>query len=114
MATPSRTTLRWAGATTSPSRTSTRSALPGPSSSSTDLFAARFEVEGSHPIGWPESGLMISGAPGVQRQGRVVGSFFAWTDERSGDGDIYALLVRSDGTSGAEWPADGLLVCGVA
>jgi len=88
--------------------------LPGPSSSSTDLFAARFEVEGSHPIGWPESGLVISGAPGVQRQGRIVGSFFAWTDERSGDGDIYALLVRSDGTSGAEWPADGLLVCGVA
>jgi hypothetical protein len=40
--------------------------------------------------------------------------FFAWTDERSGDGDIYALGLREDGTAGSEWPVDGLQVCGVA
>ena len=89
--------------------------LPEPAVSSTDLYAARIEVEGSHPAGWPESGLLVSGAPGVQRQGRVIGSaFFAWTDERSGDGDIYAQLLRSDGTRPPEWPVDGLMVCGVA
>ena len=96
--------------------------LPEPAATSTDLYAARIDVEGSHPAGWPEGGLLVCGAPGVQRQGRVVGAgsefygprdFFAWTDERSGDGDIYAQEVNSDGTRPADWPADGLLVCGV-
>jgi hypothetical protein len=91
--------------------------LPEPAATSTDLYAARFEVEGSHPAGWPESGLLVCAAPGVQRQGRLFGgggTFFAWTDERSGDGDIYAQELRSDGTRPPEWPVDGLLVCGVA
>ena len=90
--------------------------VPGPSASSTDLYAARFEVEGSHPAGWPASGLLVCGAPGVQRQGRIGngGGFLAWTDERSGDGDIYAQELRADGTLPPEWPVNGLLVCGVA
>jgi hypothetical protein len=97
--------------------------LPVPAASSTDLYAARLEVEGSHPAGWSANGLLVSGAPGVQRQGRVIGAggglygpraFFAWTDERSGDGDIYALELGNDGTLPPEWPVNGLLVCGVA
>jgi hypothetical protein len=100
--------------------------LPEPSASSTDLYVSRTEVEGSHPAGWPVGGLLVCGAAGVQRQGRLLNTtvtrpgwpdertFFAWTDERSGDGDIYALEVRADGTRPTEWPVDGLLVCGVA
>ena len=91
--------------------------LPGPSATSTDLYAARFEVEGSHPVGWPAGGLLVCDAPGVQRQARLFGggtTFFAWTDERSGDGDIYAQELRSDGTLPPDWPVNGLLVCGVA
>ena len=89
--------------------------LPAASPTSTDLFAARFDVNGARPSGWPETGLRVCGAPGVQRQGRVLGNlFFAWTDERSGDGDIYALELVADGTHAVEWPDDGLLVCGVA
>ena len=100
--------------------------LPGPSASSTDLYASRTGVEGSHPAGWPAGGLRVCGAAGVQRQGRLLTTavtrpgwpeertFFAWTDERSGDGDIYALELRGDGTRPTEWPVDGLLVCGVA
>src|SRR5262249_22332669 len=92
--------------------------LPAPSPNSTDLYAARLEVEGSRSAGWPDTGLVVCGAPGVQRQGRVFrqggGAFFAWTDERSGDGDIYAQRVLDAGGLPAEWPANGLLVCGVA
>lgn len=97
--------------------------LPEPAATSTDLYASRTEVEGSHPAGWPASGVLVCGAPGVQRQGRVTGAggglygsraFFAWTDERSGDGDIYAQEIGDDGTQAPEWPAGGLLVCGVA
>jgi hypothetical protein len=97
--------------------------LPGPSPSSTDLFATRIDAQGSHPAGWPASGLLVCGAPGVQRQGRLVTTgygyyggrvFVAWTDERSGDGDIYAKELRNDGTLPTEWPVNGLPVCGVA
>ena len=97
--------------------------LPGPSPTSTDLYAARIDAEGSHPAGWPASGLLVCGAPGVQRQGRLVttgngyyGSrvFLAWTDERSGDGDIYAQELTNAGAIAPEWPATGLVVCGVA
>jgi hypothetical protein len=88
--------------------------VPGPAASSTDLYAARFEVEGNRPAGWPASGLLVCDAPGVQRQGRIRGVFIAWTDERSGDGDIYAQEVLDDGTITSDWPVNGLLVCGVA
>jgi len=88
--------------------------LPEPSATSTDLYVARFEVEGSHPAGWPASGLLVCDAPGVQRQVRLSGVFMAWTDERSGDGDIYAQEVLDDGTLPPEWPVEGLVVCGVA
>jgi hypothetical protein len=91
--------------------------LPAPSPSSTDLVVARLEAEGSRPLGWPDGGLPVCNAPGVQRQGRVLrqsgGAFFAWTDERSGDGDIYAQRLLDGGGVPPEWPANGLLVCGV-
>jgi hypothetical protein len=92
--------------------------LPAPAASSTDLYAARLEAAGSRPAGWPATGLVVCDAPGVQRQGRVFrqggGAFLAWTDERSGDGDIYSQRLLDSGLVPAEWPANGLLVCGVA
>src|SRR6185503_4889677 len=92
--------------------------LPPPSPSSTDLVAVRLEVDGSRPAGWPASGLAVCDANGAQRQGRVFrqaggGAFLAWTDERSGDGDIYAQRLLNDGSVPEEWPENGLLVCGV-
>jgi len=91
--------------------------LPEPSPTSSDLYAVRLEMDGSRPAGWPATGRVVCNAPGVQRQGRMVrrgdGAFFAWTDERSGDGDIYAQEVRDDGTLPPEWSVNGLLVCGV-
>ena len=92
--------------------------LPEPSPTSTDLFAVRLEMDGSRPAGWPATGRVVCNAPGVQRQGRMFrlgdGAFLAWTDERSGDGDIYAQELREDGSLPSEWPVNGLLVCGVA
>jgi hypothetical protein len=38
--------------------------------------------------------------------------FLAWTDQRSGQGDIYADLITTAGTSA--WTADGTVVCDVA
>src|SRR5262249_61130519 len=64
--------------------------LPAPSSTSTDLRAVRLEGEGSRPAGWPDTGLVVCGAPGVQRQVRLFrqgsGRVLPGTAERTGAG----------------------------
>ncbi len=91
--------------------------LPGPASSGTDLRSRLILGDGNDAPGWPATGVVVCDEPGTQSQGRVLyaggSAMFAWTDERSGEKDIYAQMLLHGGTPSPDWPVTGLAVCTV-
>src|SRR5947208_2440304 len=64
---------------------------------------------------WPGSGIVICDAPGDQRDlsgtdDYAHGAYFAWSDHRGTDFDVYALRIGPDGHPVAGWNANGNLV----
>lgn len=81
-----------------------------------DIYAQRISrVSGT--VKWlPIEGVALCAAVGLQRYPEIVSDGFAgaivtWQDYRSGDYDIYAQRVSSEGT--VQWTADGIALCAV-
>ena len=77
-----------------------------------DLRYSHVLAGGALAPGFTSSGLELVTAPGVQGEAQVAGDgaggfFVVWRDERSGNADIYAQHVLSNGTLPAGWPANG-------
>src|SRR5262245_29069847 len=85
-------------------------------SSDVNIYAQHVLSTGVLDPGWPLDGLLVCGAAANQLVPQSVsdgagGVLVAWTDFRSGLGDIYAHHVLANGTLDPAWPADGLAVC---
>jgi hypothetical protein len=77
-----------------------------------DLRCSHVLANGSFAPGFTSAGRELCTAPGVQAEADVAGDgaggFYAvWRDERSGNADIYAQHVLSNGTLPAGWPVNG-------
>jgi hypothetical protein len=88
----------------------TRAATP---TNPTDLYAQRTGANGTHPAGWPASGLALCTAPGRQDHARLSvhsegSTVFTWEDQREGDHRVYATLRNPEGQLPCcNWLADG-------
>jgi hypothetical protein len=76
-----------------------------------DIYAQRVDQKGN-PL-WDEEGVLVCGAPDVQRMPKLIpddkgGIVVAWTDRGGGSYDIYAQRV--DKTGKAVWMRDGVPV----
>ncbi|MDI6732024.1 MAG: hypothetical protein QME05_05580 [Candidatus Margulisbacteria bacterium] len=74
-----------------------------------DIFAQRINNDGD-PL-WVEDGVLVCGAPDIQRTPKVVrddegGILVAWTDKGGGSYDIYAQRLSKDGKT--MWMTDGI------
>ena len=72
--------------------------------SADDIYAQRVTAVGGIAPGWPNNGVTLCGAPGVQGAPVITpdgtgGALVAWQDYR-GDGDVYAQRVQSSGVLG--------------
>jgi hypothetical protein len=77
-----------------------------------DLRYSHVLADGALAPGFTRSGAELVTAAGVQAEAQIVGDgaggFFAvWRDDRSGDPDVYAQHVLSNGALSAGWPANG-------
>jgi hypothetical protein len=66
---------------------------------------------------WGDSGIVICGAPGNQKDAWVVsdsngGAIICWLDTRNGNSDIFAQRIDSSGNT--LWVNDGVAVCTLA
>ncbi len=87
----------------------------------TDIYAQRINGNGTfEPVWlWPAGGRVLGGANGpqvrpVMPDRFISGTYVAWEDYRSGEGDIYLQRLYDDGALGAGWPTGGLGVCTAA
>jgi beta propeller repeat protein len=74
-----------------------------------DIYAQR--VDGSGQSLWPKDGLLVCGAPDVQKSPTLTkdiegGVIIAWTDKGGGSYDIYAQRVSKEGKP--LWLTDGI------
>ena len=77
-----------------------------------DIYVQRLDAAGT-PL-WNAAGVAICRAPNDQSGPKLVadgagGAIIAWSDGRSGTGDIYAQRINAAGTP--QWSADGVAVC---
>jgi beta propeller repeat protein len=77
-----------------------------------DIYAQRFGPSGQ--LLWDRDGLLVCGAPDVQKSPSLSGDgeggvIIAWTDKGGGSNDIYAQRVSLDGKP--QWLTDGIPVC---
>jgi hypothetical protein len=77
-----------------------------------DLRCSHVLANGSFAPGFTSAGQELCTAPGVQAEAQVAGDgaggFYAvWRDERSGNADIYAQHVLSNGSLPAGWAVNG-------
>jgi hypothetical protein len=86
-----------------------------------DIAASRVTTGGAIAAGWPEDGVTVCAAPGMQMWPVLAwdpaqGAMLAWMDERAGASqcDIYAGRLTPAGARPATWPADGRTVGGAA
>ena len=82
-----------------------------------DVYLHRVNGDGTIPVGWPTDGLAICTATNNQTDPRMLvdhqgNAIITWTDQRSGQSDIYAQKILPDGTRALGWPLNGLLVSG--
>jgi len=74
-----------------------------------DIYAQRVDAKGN-PL-WKEDGVLICGAPDIQRTPRLIadeagGAVVSWTDKGGGSYDIYAQRVNKSGRP--LWMTDGI------
>jgi hypothetical protein len=74
-----------------------------------DIYSQRINSEGK--MLWDEEGILICGAPDVQRKPKLIpdgegGAIICWTDKGGGSYDIYAQRVDKTGKS--IWAKDGI------
>jgi len=77
-----------------------------------DIYAQRLGADGI-PL-WAPGGVAVCTAPAFQTLPRIVadgagGAILAWSDYRSGNGDIY--VQRLDAAGAALWTPDGMPIC---
>ena len=77
-----------------------------------DLRCSHVLANGTFAPGFTSAGRELCTAPGAQGEAELAGDgaggFFAvWSDERSGNADIYAQHVLANGTLAAGWPVNG-------
>jgi hypothetical protein len=89
-----------------------------PGASDRDIYAQHILASGVVDPGWPENGLAVSTAPGLQEFPAITsdgagGAIIAWDDARSATTgqDIYAQHVLGSGVLDRAWPVDGLPLC---
>src|SRR5207249_4932972 len=77
------------------------------------IYVQRLTAEGSVAPGWPDSGMLVCGSPGLKStpvidpDGRG-GAVVAWFDHRSGAYEVYAQRILPG--PAAAWTADGVRV----
>jgi predicted lipoprotein with Yx(FWY)xxD motif len=78
-----------------------------------DIFIKKVNADGSTAAGWPEPGLAVCTATGVQENARGMiipqGLLVTWEDKRSGTTDIYGQIFTPDGD--ILWAEDGIPLC---
>ncbi len=77
-----------------------------------DVHAQRINFNGIKQ--WGPNGVEICTANGIQRSSDICsdgsgGAIIAWTDERSGEDDIYAQMVNHNGVT--QWTGNGTPIC---
>ena len=81
------------------------------SGTSYDIYAQRIDASGAPQ--WTANGVPVSTTVGNQTTPAIVSSggraIVTWSDDRSGDADIYAQLVDVNGTR--RWTTNGVSVC---
>jgi hypothetical protein len=80
-----------------------------------DVYALRL-TSGGKAAGWPDDGLLVCGATGVQELPAIGpdgsgGAIVAWTDVRGATSDIYAMRVLASGVVDPAWTLNGNLLC---
>jgi hypothetical protein len=80
-----------------------------------DIYAQRLNGDGV--ARWGIGGVALCTALGDQRGSGIAsdgegGAIVAWSDERNGDGDIYAQKVNASGS--VQWTANGIAICTAA
>ncbi len=80
-----------------------------------DIYAQRLDSNGNSL--WTPNGTAVCTAAGEQEDAKIIpdgsnGAIIAWTDERSGEKDIYAQRIAADST--AYWTPNGAAVCTAA
>jgi len=85
-----------------------------------DIFAHHLLATGEADPLWPENGLPVCTAPGLQEFPVIVGdgaggAIIAWDDQRSSatGADIFAHHVLRTGVVDRAWPVNGRAVCAV-
>jgi len=79
-----------------------------------DVYAQRLLANGA--TAWTVNGVAATTAAGEQNFPALAtdgagGAYVTWQDGRHADLDIYAQLLRPNGTRPAAWTADGIAVC---
>lgn len=77
-----------------------------------DIYAQRVNASGT--VLWALNGVAVCSATGVQSYPQILpdgagGAFLCWTDERSGNVDIYAQRINASGVR--YWALNGIAVC---
>ncbi len=86
-----------------------------------DIFAQHVLASGQVDLRWPEDGLAVSNAPGLQEFPSIIadglgGAIITWDDSRTTTTgvEIYSQHVLSSGLLDRSFPVDGLAVCTAA
>lgn len=79
-----------------------------------DIYAQRLNATGD--IQWAPNGTLICDAVGEQHSLAIVsdqneGALISWTDNRTGEQDIYVLRIQNDGNRHPSFSIDGTPVC---
>ena len=82
---------------------------------STDIYTQRVNASGS--VQWAADGVAISTATGAQQYPTITsdgagGAIVTWSDNRSGNYDIYVQRVNTSGS--VQWTTDGVALCTAA
>jgi len=81
-----------------------------------DIYCQHLLPDGSLAPGWPENGIALCSALGLQSRPAIApdgagGLLACWEDARGGEADVYAQRVSGDGARTPGWPEQGLAVC---
>ena len=85
-----------------------------------DLYAGRMTAAGAPDTAWAVNGELIALVPGFDQSTPQAiadgagGAIVAWTDQRNGSSDLYAMRVLGDGNLAPGWTPDGAEIAKLA